>query len=56
VVLVGVGDSGRDISCEAAKVARSVHLVTRRGVHVLPTDAFGKPIDATCRCPSSRPR
>jgi cation diffusion facilitator CzcD-associated flavoprotein CzcO len=45
VVVVGVGNSGMDISCDAAKVARSVHLVTRRGVHVLPKYAFGKPID-----------
>lgn len=46
VVVVGVGNSGMDISCDAAKVARSVHLVTRRGVHVLPKYAFGKPIES----------
>jgi dimethylaniline monooxygenase (N-oxide forming) len=46
VVVVGVGNSGMDIACDAAKVARTVHLVTRRGVHVLPKYAFGKPIDA----------
>ncbi len=45
VVVVGVGNSGMDIACDAAKVAHSVHLVTRRGVHVLPKYAFGKPID-----------
>ena len=45
VVVVGVGNSGMDISCDAARVARSVLLVTRRGVHVLPKYAFGKPID-----------
>ena len=46
VVVVGVGNSGIDISCDAAKLARSVHLVTRRGVHVLPKYAFGKPIES----------
>lgn len=46
VVVVGVGNSGMDISCDAAKVARSVHLVTRRGVHVLPKYAFGRPIES----------
>lgn len=45
VVVVGVGNSGMDLACDAAKVAHSVHLVTRRGVHVLPKYAFGKPID-----------
>ncbi len=46
VVVVGVGNSGMDISCDAAKVARSVHLVTRRGVHVLPKYVFGRPIES----------
>lgn len=45
VVVVGVGNSGMDISCDAAKVAHTVYLVARRGVHVLPKYAFGKPID-----------
>jgi dimethylaniline monooxygenase (N-oxide forming) len=45
VVVVGVGNSGMDIACDAAGTARSVHLVTRRGVHVLPKYAFGRPID-----------
>jgi len=34
-----------DIACDAAKVARSVFLVTRHGVHVIPKYAFGKPVD-----------
>lgn len=45
VVVIGVGNSGMDIACDAAKVAHRVLLVTRRGVHVLPKYAFGKPID-----------
>jgi hypothetical protein len=45
VVVVGVGNSGMDLACDAAKVARRVLLVTRHGVYVLPKYAFGKPID-----------
>ena len=45
VVVVGVGNSGMDIACDATKTARSVRLVTRHGVHVIPKYAFGKPID-----------
>ncbi len=45
VVVIGVGNSGMDISCDAAKLAKKVYLVTRRGVHVLPKYAFGRPID-----------
>ncbi len=45
VVVVGVGNSGMDLACDAAKVAHSVHLVTRHGVHVIPKYAFGKPVD-----------
>ncbi len=45
VVVVGVGNSGMDIACDAARLASQVYLVTRRGVHVLPKYAFGKPID-----------
>lgn len=45
VVVVGVGNSGMDIACDAAKVAHRVFLVTRHGVHVIPKYAFGKPAD-----------
>ena len=45
VVVVGVGNSGMDIACDAARTARSVRLVTRHGVHVIPKYAFGRPID-----------
>lgn len=45
VVVVGVGNSGMDIACDAAKVAHQVFLVTRHGVHVIPKYAFGKPVD-----------
>ena len=46
VVVVGVGNSGMDVACDAAAVARSVHLVTRHGVHVLPKYVFGRPIES----------
>ena len=45
VVVVGVGNSGMDIACDAAKVAHRVFLVTRHGVHVIPKYAFGRPAD-----------
>jgi dimethylaniline monooxygenase (N-oxide forming) len=45
VVVVGVGNSGMDIACDAAKVGNSVTVVTRHGVHVIPKYAFGRPAD-----------
>ncbi len=45
VLVVGVGNSGMDIACDAARPARRVLLATRHGVHVLPKYAFGRPID-----------
>jgi hypothetical protein len=45
VLVIGVGNSGMDIACDATKLARSVSVVTRHGVHVLPKYAFGRPID-----------
>jgi dimethylaniline monooxygenase (N-oxide forming) len=46
VLVVGVGNSGMDIACDAAPVARSVLLSTRHGVHVIPKYIFGRPLDA----------
>ena len=45
VLVIGVGNSGMDIACDACKLADRVFLATRRGVHVLPKYAFGRPID-----------
>ena len=45
VLVIGVGNSGMDIACDACKVADRVYLATRHGVHVIPKYAFGKPID-----------
>ncbi|MGV1037421.1 MAG: flavin-containing monooxygenase [Candidatus Nanopelagicales bacterium] len=45
VLIIGVGNSGMDLACDAAKVAENVLLSTRHGVHVIPKYAFGKPVD-----------
>jgi hypothetical protein len=45
VLVIGVGNSGMDIACDAAKLAKRVLLATRHGVHVIPKYAFGRPID-----------
>jgi dimethylaniline monooxygenase (N-oxide forming) len=45
VLVVGVGNSGLDIACDAAPVAEHVLLSTRHGVHVIPKYAFGRPVD-----------
>ncbi len=45
VLVIGVGNSGMDIACDACKLAKGVSVVTRHGVHVLPKYAFGRPID-----------
>lgn len=45
VVILGVGNSGSDIACEAASVADEVYLASRRGAHVIPRFVFGRPTD-----------
>jgi cation diffusion facilitator CzcD-associated flavoprotein CzcO len=45
VVVIGVGNSGVDIACEATHFAKEVFLSTRRGTHVVPRYLFGKPTD-----------
>jgi flavin-binding monooxygenase-like protein len=45
VVVVGIGNSAVDISVELSRVAREVHLSTRRGAWVLPKYLFGRPLD-----------
>lgn len=45
VLVVGIGNSGCDIVCEAAGVARRTLLSTRRGAHVLPKWVLGRPLD-----------
>jgi cation diffusion facilitator CzcD-associated flavoprotein CzcO len=45
VLIVGGGNSGCDIACEAAVHARTATLSTRRSYHILPKFFRGKPID-----------
>lgn len=45
VLVVGMGNSGCDITCEVARVAQRTFLSTRRGAHVMPKYLFGKPLD-----------
>jgi hypothetical protein len=45
VLVIGVGNSGMDIACDACRSAESVLLSTRHGVHVIPKYALGKPVD-----------
>jgi len=45
VLVLGVGNSGVDIACEAARFAEKIFLSTRRGAHVVPKYILGKPLD-----------
>ena len=45
VLVIGVGNSGMDIACDAAPLATQVLVSTRHGVHVIPKYVFGKPVD-----------
>jgi len=46
VLILGIGNSGCDISCELSKVAAKVTIATRSGAHVIPKYILGKPLDA----------
>ncbi|MGW0044725.1 flavin-containing monooxygenase [Rhodococcus sp. NPDC003348] len=45
VVIVGLGNSGADIACDAAAAAVRTHVSVRRGYHVIPKHIFGTPTD-----------
>ncbi len=45
VVVVGMGNSAMDIAVESSEVAVRTLLSGRRGVHVIPKYAFGRPLD-----------
>jgi hypothetical protein len=45
VLVVGAGNSGVDIACDAAFVAQKSFISTRRGYHFIPKHIFGMPID-----------
>jgi len=45
VLIVGGGNSGIDIACEAARYASRAYLSLRRGYHFIPKYIMGKPAD-----------
>ena len=45
VLVVGAGNSGVDIACDAAFAADQAFLSVRRGYHFIPKHLFGKPSD-----------
>ncbi|MEM7800177.1 MAG: NAD(P)-binding domain-containing protein [Chloroflexota bacterium] len=45
VLVVGAGNSGVDIACDAAFAAQSAHISLRRGYHFIPKHIFGLPAD-----------
>ncbi|MFC8849737.1 MULTISPECIES: flavin-containing monooxygenase [unclassified Micromonospora] len=47
VLVVGLGNSGADIACDAAAHADEAYVSTRRGYHFVPKHIFGKPSDET---------
>lgn len=51
VLVVGIGNSAMDISCELSHRGVAARLVvsTRRGAHVIPKYLFGRPLDALIR-------
>lgn len=45
VLVVGAGNSGVDIACDAARHADAAFISLRRGYHFVPKYVFGKPAD-----------
>jgi cation diffusion facilitator CzcD-associated flavoprotein CzcO len=45
VLVVGAGNSGLDIACDAAHHAAECHHSLRRGYHIIPKLIFGRPAD-----------
>lgn len=45
VLVVGAGNSGVDIACDAARTADKAFISLRRGYHFVPKHVFGKPAD-----------
>lgn len=55
VLIVGLGNSGADIACDAARHAVSAAVSVRRGYHFLPKHVYGWPIDVHFRRPDLLP-
>ncbi|MGZ6079815.1 MAG: flavin-containing monooxygenase [Myxococcaceae bacterium] len=45
VLIIGAGNSGADIACDAARTAAKAFLSVRRGYHFIPKHILGKPAD-----------
>lgn len=45
VLIIGAGNSGCDIACDAARSAEAAFISMRRGYHFLPKHIFGVPAD-----------
>jgi hypothetical protein len=45
VLVVGAGNSGVDIACDAAQAADAAWISMRRGYHFIPKHMFGTPVD-----------
>jgi len=45
VLVVGAGNSGCDIACDAAQTSKAAFISLRRGYHFIPKHLFGKPAD-----------
>ena len=56
VLIIGAGNSGADIACDAARTAARAFLSVRRGYHFVPKHIFGKPADVFAAETPSMPR
>jgi len=56
VLVVGLGNSGADISCDISHVARRTAVSLRRGYHVIPKHILGKPADVFANTGPPLPR
>lgn len=45
VLIIGLGNSGADIACDAARTAQRAVVSVRRGYYFLPKHVFGVPLD-----------
>jgi len=55
VLIVGAGNSGCDIACDAALSAERAFISVRRGYHFVPKYLFGKPTDVFAHAGPSLP-
>jgi cation diffusion facilitator CzcD-associated flavoprotein CzcO len=55
VLIVGLGNSGADIACDAASHSEHAVISVRRGYHFLPKHVYGWPIDVHFRRPELIP-